>query len=60
MDLRIVSRCGDQEVKRLHSCIAGTLGHNIKQFSVRLGMQLIKNTTPWILKPCLYASADST
>nr|DAV87625.1 MAG TPA: hypothetical protein [Caudoviricetes sp.] len=41
--LRIRSGCGDQKVERLHSCIAGAFGHNIKQLSVRLGVQLIKD-----------------
>ena len=39
----IRSGCGDQEVKRLHSGITGTFGHNIKQLSVRLRMQFIKH-----------------
>ena len=30
------SGSGNQEVQRLHSGIAGTFGHNIKQLSVRL------------------------
>ena len=41
--IRIVPGCGDQEVKRLHPCIAGALQHDVKQLSVRLRVQLIKN-----------------
>ena len=37
------SGSGNQEVQRLHSGIAGTFGHNIKQLSVRLRMQFIKH-----------------
>ena len=41
--ISVCSGCRDQEKQRLCSCITGTLGHDIKQFSVRLCMQLIKN-----------------
>ena len=32
----IRSGCGNQEIQRLHSGIAGTFGHNIKQFPIGL------------------------
>ena len=41
--IRIIPGSGDQEVKRLHSRITGTLQHYIKQLSVRLRVELIKN-----------------
>ena len=31
------------EEEGLHSCITGTFRHNIKQLTVRLGVQLIKH-----------------
>ena len=34
---------GDKKIERLHTSIAGALGHNIKEFSVRLRMKLIKD-----------------
>ena len=37
--------CGDQKEKGLLSCVAGTMGHNVIQQSVGLGMQLIENNT---------------
>ena len=43
--LGVVACRGNKEVQRLHTSIAGTLGHNIKQFSVRLRVQLIKYNT---------------
>ena len=39
------SGCGDKEIQRLHTGIARALGHNIKQLSIRLGMQLIEYNT---------------
>ena len=39
------SGCGNQKVQWLHSGIAGTFGHNIKQLSVRLRMQFIKHNS---------------
>ena len=41
----IRSGCGNQEIQRLHSGIAGAFGHNIKQLSVRLRMQFIKHNS---------------
>lgn len=41
--LGVIARRGDKKVQRLHAGIAGAFGHNIEQFSVWLGMQLIKN-----------------
>ena len=41
--LRVRSGCGNQKVERLHSCIAGAFGHDIKQLSVGLSVQLIKD-----------------
>ena len=35
--------CRDKEVERLHTGITGAFCHNIKELSVRLGVQLIKN-----------------
>lgn len=40
--IRIISGSGDQEIQRLHSGVAGAFGHNIKEFSVRLSVQLVK------------------
>ena len=40
--LRIVAGRGDKEIQRLHTSVAGALGHNIKEFPVRLGVQLVK------------------
>ena len=40
---RIVARRGNKKIQRLHTGIAGTLGHNIKQLAVRLRVQLIEN-----------------
>ena len=40
--LGIVACRGNKKVQRLHTSITGTLGHNIKQFSVRLRVQLIE------------------
>ena len=40
--LRIVAGRGDEKIQRLHTGIAGALGHNIKEFPVRLGVQLVK------------------
>ena len=39
------SGCGDEKIQRLHSGIAGTFCHNIKQLSVRLRMQFIKHNS---------------
>ena len=36
---------GDQEIQRLHSGVTGAFGHNIKEFSIRLRVQLIKYHT---------------
>lgn len=41
----VVTCCGNEEVQRLHTSIAGALGHNIKQLSVWLRVQLIKDNT---------------
>ena len=43
--LRIVAGRGDEEIQRLHSCIAGAFGHDIKELAVRLGVQLIEHHT---------------
>ena len=37
------SGCGNQEIQRLHSRITGAFGHNIKELSVWLSVQLIKD-----------------
>ena len=39
----IGARCGNQKEKRLLSRVAGTVGHNIVQQSVRLGMKFIEH-----------------
>ena len=39
----IVARRGYEEEQRLHPCIAGALGHDVKQLSVRLRVQLIED-----------------
>ena len=36
-------RRGDQEVEGLHPGVPGTLCHDVKELSVRLGVQLVKN-----------------
>ena len=41
--LRIVAGRGDEEIQRLHTGIAGALGHNIKELAVWLGVQLIEH-----------------
>ena len=41
--LCIVACRGDKEIQRLHTGIAGTFGHNIKELAVRLGVQLIEH-----------------
>ena len=41
----VVAGRGDQEIQRLHPGIAGALEHDIKEFPVGLGMQLIENDT---------------
>jgi hypothetical protein len=33
----------NQKIQRLHSGIAGALGHDIKELSVRLRVQLVKD-----------------
>ena len=43
--LRIRPRCGNEEIKRLHTRIAGAFRHNIKEFAVRLRVQLIKHNS---------------
>ena len=40
---RVVAGGGNEEIQRLHTGIAGAFGHNIKQLSVGLGMQLVKH-----------------
>ena len=35
-------RC-DEEVKRLHSCIAGAFRHNVKELAIRLRMKFVKH-----------------
>ena len=42
---RIVAGCCNKEIQRLHSGIAGAFCHDIKQLSVRLGMQFIEHHT---------------
>ena len=39
----IVAGRGDQKVKRLHPGVPGALEHDVKEFPVRLGMQLIED-----------------
>ena len=39
----ICSGCRNQEVQRLHSCIAGALGHDIKELSIGLCVQFIED-----------------
>lgn len=34
--------CGNQKIERLHPSVAGALGHDVKEFPVGLGMQLVK------------------
>ncbi|MPM44026.1 hypothetical protein SDC9_90704 [bioreactor metagenome] len=41
----IVSGCCDKKIQRLHSRVTAAFGHDIKEFPVRLGMQLIKYHT---------------
>ena len=43
--LRIVARCGDKEIQRLHSGVAGAFGHDIKQLAIGLRMQFVKHHT---------------
>ena len=43
--LGIVARRSNKEVQRLHTGIAGALGHNIKQLPIWLCMQLIEHNT---------------
>ena len=43
--LRIVASRGNEEVQRLHTGIAGALGHDIKELTIRLGVQLIEHHT---------------
>ena len=45
MRVGVCSGSGDQEIQRLHSGIAGAFGHNIKELSVGLSVQLIKYNT---------------
>ena len=40
---RIVAGRGDEEIQRLHTSVAGAFGHNIKEFAVRLRVQLIEH-----------------
>ncbi len=56
----IRSGSSDQEIQRLHPGIAGALGHNIKELSVRLGMQLVKDNAVDIEAVLTVASAEST
>ena len=39
----IRSGCGNQEIQRLHSGIAGTFGHNIEQFPIGLRVKFIEH-----------------
>lgn len=55
----ICSSMGDKKVKRLRSCISGTLGHNVKVFTVWLDMQLIEYDTINIEIVLELGSADS-
>ena len=41
-------RCSNQKIQRLHPRITGSLCHNIKEFSIRLGMQLVENDAVYI------------
>lgn len=41
--MRIIACRGNEEEQRLHPRIAGALGHDVKQLSVRLGMQFIED-----------------
>ena len=43
--LRIIAGCGNEEIQRLHTGIAGAFGHDIKEFAVGLGVQLIEYHT---------------
>ena len=40
--LRIVAGRGDEEIQRLHTGVAGAFGHDVKEFAVGLGVQLVK------------------
>ena len=39
----VSSGSGNQEIQRLHSCIAGTFGHNIEQFPIGLRVKFIEH-----------------
>ena len=41
--LCIVAGRGDEEIQRLHTGIAGAFRHDIKEFAIWLGMQLIEH-----------------
>ncbi len=41
--LRVCPRRGDQEIERLQTCVAGTLGHHVKELPIRLRMELVKH-----------------
>ena len=41
--LGVIARRGNEKIQRLHTGVTGALGHNIKQLSVWLRMQLIEN-----------------
>ena len=41
----VCSSRGDEKIQRLHSGISGSLGHNIKELSVGLSVELIKDNT---------------
>ena len=35
----------DEKIERLHTSVPGSLGHDIEQLSVRLGVKLIEHNT---------------
>ena len=41
--MRISSGGGDQEIQRLGACVARTLGHDVEQGSVGLGVKLVED-----------------
>ena len=43
--LGICSGSSNEEIQRLHSGVAGTLGHYIEQLPVRLSMQLVEDNS---------------
>ena len=43
--LRIIAGRGNEKIQRLHTGIAGAFGHDIKEFAVGLGVQLVEYHT---------------